>query len=218
MTINHTTVGTYEGTGDLVEILIAESKHAYGWRPGRAGLLYALRESRLSAADDDTVYMTPERFETWLKEAKAISKARGDGLTVNEILGLTTRQIKAMKSGLNNRPARGVTSRAIALACAHYTMGLEMPVPAEDWRALDAWYRPRFGGTDRVIRWMRVNEKTLADRLRGYSLRGEERVAMEPEAYWVRALDWLYTVGPVCPYGEKPAVDIWPGQAAALGG
>lgn len=214
--MRHNTTGTYEGTADLVEILIAESKFAYGWRPVRAAILYALRDMRPDDSDDDTVYLTPEQFQTWLAEAKALAKARGDGLKPADVLGLTAFQIRAMASGYGGKEATGVRSKAIALACAHYAAGMPLPIPAGDAAALDAWFRPRFGGVDRVVQWLGMSKKTLSDRLRGYSLRGEERVTREPEAYLIRALDWLHVVGPVCPYGPKPPVDIWPGQSKEL--
>lgn len=211
--MKHNTFGTYEGTSDLVEILIAESKFAFGWRPARAGLLYALRDCNLPS---DTVYMTPERFAAWVDEAKLVSGARGSKMKPSEILGLSNHQIRAMAVGHRDVPATGVTSKMIALACAHYSMGLELPVPAGDARALDEWFRLRFGGTDRVVQWLGITAKTLSDRLRGYGIRGNKRYERQPEAFVIRALDWLYTVGPICPFGPKPAVDIWPGQSKEI--
>ena len=207
--MKHDSSGTYEGTAALVDILIEESKHAYGWRPLRAGLLYALREVAPNDDDDATIYLTPAEFTRWVAEAKALSKARGDGLLPSAILGVSTLVIKTLKT-------KGVTSKPIALACAHYSMGLAMPVPAGDARQLDLWFRPRFGGTDRVSRWLHTAPKTLMHRLRGYEVRGDDRIDRHPEAYWVRALDWLATVGPICPYGPKAPVDIWPGQSQEL--
>jgi len=105
MSMRHNTTGTYEGTADLVEILIAESKFAYGWRPVRAAILYALRDMRPDDSDDDTVYLTPEQFQTWLAEAKALAKARGDGLKPADVLGLTAFQIRAMPVASGARPS-----------------------------------------------------------------------------------------------------------------
>jgi hypothetical protein len=208
--MNHSTAGTYAGTDKLVTSLIEESKHAHGWRPLRAGILYAQRETAQRNSDADVIYMTGEQFTSWVAEAKALAKARGDGLKPSDVLGVSTLVIKGMKD-------RGVTSKPIALACAHYSVGLPMPIEAGSSRALDDWYRPRFGGTERVAEWLQIAAKTLSNRLRGFELRGGDvRVDREPEAYWVRALDWIHTVGPFCPFGPKPAVDIWPGQTAEL--
>jgi hypothetical protein len=191
--------GTWAGTADLVRRLVYSSMHAYGYRPDRAALLYALHDCN----SETRMWMSPEQFQAWRKEARAIAKVRGTGKPEDEI-GISL--WSARHYSANGAP------KTIALACAHYLHGHDLPVPANDWRALDPWYRARFGSTERVAEWLQISATTLSDRLRGFSLVKGEREPREPEAYLIRALDWLWRFGPFCPYGEKRPLELWPGQ------
>lgn len=191
--------GAWEGTADLVEAVAAESRYAHGWRPLRAALVRAVADLESGGGQ----VWDGARFTAWEAEAKLIAKARGDG-KLSERLGLSPLQWrKARKDGLD---------KARALACLHYSLGLPMPIPAEDTRAFDEWYRPRFGGVDRVADWLGVSKDWLGDRLRGYELVGAKRSDRLPPAWLIRALDWLFTVGPITPF-ETPFAPYWPGQS-----
>lgn len=207
--MKHNSLGTYEGTGDLVEMIIAESKNVYGWRPGRAALIHAIRDLRHPEAP----YLTPDQFRVWVDEAKALIRARKlDFSSPRHVLGLTPEQYRRITSGKAGIEATGVRSRPIALACAHFQMGLPMPVEPDDHRALSAWFDACFSSSERVAEWMGVDSRTLSNRLRGYSLSGDTRQKQKVEAYWVRALSWLQIMGPVVPYGPKTPTPLWPGQ------
>lgn len=193
--------GSWTGTEGLVRQIMDESRHAEGWRPGRAALMTAA----LDAPPIDGPYLTPEQFADWKVMAKALAKAKG-WEKPEPALGLTPQQLRLLR-------ARGVTSKAQALAMAHYLCGLPMPVPAGDSDALQAWYRPRFGGTERVAAWLDMDDRVLADRLRGFSLQKQGRTPRPPEPWLVRALAWLWRMGPYCPYGPKaPITGVWPSQ------
>lgn len=189
--------GAWQGTAEIVEAIAAERRYQFGWRPLSAAIVCAVRDLEAKPV------WSGEAFRAWEAEAKLLCKARGDG-KLGERMGLTKLQLRHCRADGADKP--------IALACAHYTLGLPMPVPAEDVRAFDDWFRPRFGGVERPSEWLGVGNEWLAVRLRGYQLIGGERVPRAPAAWLIRALDWMFTVGPITPYGEKPPAPYWPGQ------
>jgi hypothetical protein len=194
--------GTWDGTLDLLTALAYESMHAFGWRPRRAAILYA--EQDIGAAED-RVFMSGPEFAAWRTDAKALAKARGhDRDVAGAVLGLSAFQARSLSE-------KGA-SKAVALACAHYLFGLELPIAAEDPRLFEEWYRPRFGGTERVADWLQVNPNWLSARLRGFEVIKDERVERLPPAYLIRACDWLWRVGPFCPYGDRKAIPLWTGH------
>ena len=205
------TDGTWTGTEEAVASLVQDSMHKHGWRPVRAACLLTLAEIN----DRDRVWMTPEEFAAWVKVAKAVAKSRKEptnaaqhdlGLTAGRVYDLQRRERVELR-GLK-------ISKVEALACAHYAMGLLKPVPTGDADALQAWFMPRFGNVTHAASFLDVTDAWLGNRLRGWSLVRGQRKTVLPEGYLIRALDWLYRVGPICPYGDRPTVDLWPGQEA----
>lgn len=204
------TAGTWEGTEEAVASLVQESMHKHGWKPVRAGALLNLADLNRKG-----VWMTPEEFKTWIGIAKALAKQRKEPIAVAQHdLGLTKGRIYDLQ-----RPERVALrglkiSKMEALACAHYVMGFDHPVPPGDADALSAWFEPRFGNVTNAAAFLDVTDSWLGARLRGWMLsRGNRKVTL-PEGFLVRALDWVWRVGPICPYGDRPSVDIWPGQGA----
>lgn len=193
--------GAWEGTRDIVEVIVNESRQLHAWRPVRAAALMAIRD--IEAAGEDRIVMSAEEFKAWRKTALAVARERGEGNYLERV-------------GLSGFQARGYSEKGatkmVGLACAHFLMGLPMPIEPGDARAFDGWYTPRFGAVDRVATWLGVSTPYLTARLKGFEVLKGVRYAREPEIYLIRALDWLWSVGPVCPYGRKADLQIWPGQ------
>lgn len=204
--------GCWEGTADLVEAFTLESRHVYGWRPLRAALLLAREDAERAAISDQKGGMSGPEFAAWMKEAKAVLKVRGlahgsSYTAVEEALGIGPDTRRSF--------ARNGAPKLVALACAHVLFGFALPVPPEDPEAFDAWYRPRFMTAASVADWLQVDGGWIGARLSGFETLKGERVERLPPAYLIRALDWLWRMGPVSPYGQKAAVPIWPGQDVA---
>jgi hypothetical protein len=193
--------GTWDGTAEILEVIAYESKHVHAWRPVRAAALAAMRD--LVEPEGEGI-MSPEEFARWRSEAKVLARARGDG-NIHDRMGIspwTARQYEQKGA-----------PKLIALACAHYLLGRPLPIPSGDSRALEDWFTPRFGGVQRVADWLGVSRDWLTARLKGWEMVKGERVERYPEANLIRALDWMYNVGPICPYGaRREALAIWPGQ------
>ncbi len=199
--IQAATKGTWAGTDQLVDDLIDDSKHVFGWRASRAALL-AGRNIQ------DRVWMTTDQFNDWRAIAKKAAKLRGDPAPRApelEAIGVNYDQAARLAKGMAVRST-------IALACAHYLAGFQLPIPADDPEAFAAWFEPRFGGADQVNRWLQLTPGWISARLQGFETVKGERSERTPPAHLIRALDWIITVGPVCPYGEIPPVEIYPGQ------
>lgn len=194
--------GTWDGTEELLLSITYESMHAFGWRPRRTAALYA--EADLGV-DGDRTFMSGAEFAAWEENAKALAKVRGEDRKVAQaVLGISRFQARDY--------AENGASKIIAVACAHYLFGLPMPIAAEDPRAFDAWYRPRFGGTERVGQWLQVNPDWIGARLRGFEVIKDSRHTRLPPAHLIRACDWLWRIGPFCPYGDRKAVPLWTGH------
>lgn len=205
------TDGTWTGTEDAVAALVQDSMHKHGWRPVRAATLLTMAELNQRGR----VWMTPEEFKTWVGVAKAVTKQRKEPLAVAQHdLGLTAGRVYDLQRP-DRVALRGLKiSKVEALACAHYAMGLPRPVEPGNAEALMEWFAPRFGAVVNVAAFLDVTDAWLGARLRGWMLTRGERRDAPPEGFLVRALDWVYRVGPVCPYGDRPSVDLWPGQEA----
>jgi hypothetical protein len=197
--------GAWPGTADLLEQIAAESRFAYTWKPMRAALLIAARDLQ----PHEGPIWSGDRFAQWEAEAKLLAKARGDGRP-RDRLGFTADQARKMR-------AEGV-EKVRVLACAHYTLGLPQPVPAGDVRTFEDWFYPRFKSANAVAPWLGVSVPFLNDRLRGFATKGADRTPREPEAWLIRALDWVATVGPLMPYPDKPSPAVWPDQDLDEGG
>lgn len=199
--------GTWEGTEALVLTLANESTHARGFRPLRAAVLAAIRDIK-PVSGEEPIYMTATEFTAWRVTAKAVALAREDG---NYLDRIDISDFQARKYAREGAP------KIIALACAHYLLGLPLPIQPDDPRAFEEWFRPRFGGTERVAEWMQVSAAWLGNRMNGFEILKGQRIERVPSVSLIRALDWLSIVGPVCPYGEKTPLVLWPGQDLSEG-
>ena len=201
--------GTWDGTDYMVGELVRQSQKKHGWKPARAAMAHGLE-----ASSSDRVWMTPEEFVTWIGVAKArasrlklgVGHPRKDlGITDGRMYDLMRPERMAQR-GLKVRKAE-------ALACAHYALGLPKPVENGDTEAFSAWFQPRFGTQQRITEFLGVKAEWIRERLRGWGVNTEgRRVERKVEGYAIRALDWVWHNGPVCPYGERAPVQVWPGQ------
>ena len=123
-----------------------------------------------------------------------------------EAIGLSGTQFRRRLKG-----AKRIT-KSEALACSHYLLGWATPVPAGDSAAFADWFYPRFGGTECIGEWLEVRPRALCDRLRGFEVRDGQRIKRGPETSLVRALDWVWRIGPACPYGAVKRAPAWPDQ------
>lgn len=200
------TRGRYADAPALVQATLDESKGVFAWRPVRAAALVALAEIEA----EDRVWMTLEEFAAW-RATHRIDDMRFGYIRTREAIGMASSRIKALVAGLKGEPVTPI-SVIEALACAHFSMGLKPPVPAGDVEAFSEWFGPRFGAVEPLARWLKVRGETITDRLRGYDMRDGRRRDRLPEIDMIRAMDWIWRVGPVCPFGIRQPVEIWPGQ------
>lgn len=168
-----------------------------GWTPARAGALGAITDT------DERVWMTTAEFEAF-RERLQLGRRGRTGLLQSE-LNIGKGRLKAILDG-------SPISRLEALACAHFSLGFEMPIRPGEPAAFAAWVAPRFGETKPVCKWLQLRTDHIVDRMVGYDLVNGKKLARVPQADLIRALDWVYRVGPVSPYGERPWVAIWPDQ------
>jgi hypothetical protein len=198
--------GSWGGTAEAVDKLIHESMHVYGWRPARAALLYALADLArpVDYGEEEPMWMSGPEFARWRAEIKLVAKARKQAMKAQDFLGVSDFQVRLMeKTG---------APKWIALACAHALFGHDLPVPADDVDAFREWYDARFRAVDRVAAWLGVGHKWLSCRMSGFEMVGGQRAERSPSAGLIRACDWLWRMGPYCPYGPLPPVELWPGQ------
>lgn len=179
---------------DLMHEIAYESQRVRSWRPARAGALVALQKSR--------VWMTLDEFENFLANTR-LPKLRGKVLS--ERLEIGKKRLKAIREG-------SPISRVEALACAHYQLGLALPVPAGDVEAFGPWVNARFGAFEAIGNFLGIRGDDITNRIRGYDTRKGGRVPCKPGPQLIRALDWVYRVGPSCPFGDAPDVEYWPGH------
>lgn len=191
---------TYPGTHDLAESLVNDSMREQAWRPVRA---MAIRARETRAANSGLTWMTTEEFNAWMD---TFTRYRRQGACTN--VGITAGRRRAIMGGEKITPAE-------ALAVAHFRAGLPLPcdLEAADFKA---WFMPRFAGLTAICETLAIKPKTLASYLHGYSIDHGQRIARKPARAVVRALDWVWKVGPFSPYGERPGAPLFPSQPGGL--
>jgi hypothetical protein len=90
--------------------------------------------------------------------------------------------------------------------------GLPLPCPIDSGEAFSEWFAPRFGTAGPVSRALELNPKFIPERLNGYVVRDGAREARSPGSTLLRALDWVWRVGPYSPYGQRLPSAAFPGQ------
>lgn len=192
----------WDGTAEIIEAVVRESRNAGAWCPVRAGAM-------MTMAGPGEIHMTAEQFAIWKKQARNLAKVLG--ITERPIDDLTMTRDRFSDLG-NPRRAERVNARvtrAEALACAHYLAGFPKPCGPDD---LADWFFPRFGTFASVAPVLDFEVRAISRRINGYQIVNGERQPFVPEGSFIRALDWLWRVGPVNPYGTRPTLAFWPGQ------
>lgn len=139
--------------------------------------------------------MTPAQFSAWSERFFPPRKQIGDAMA---------REIGIDKGPAKRRREGSISvSKHEALACAHYALGFPLPTPAGDVEAFARWFGRHFATANSVNLWLDLSNGFISFRLRGYAMRGEERVSTVPDATLIRALDWVHRVGPVAPWFEE---------------
>lgn len=201
--IEHICSNTYLGTNELVEALVAESTNSMkAWRPVRAATVAALSVERSRGT---RTWMTQAEFGAWAQQHFPTGRKTA-GLTMEVAVGITKKRRKSILEGSEVTPTE-------ALAMAHFsTLGWARPIMPGNAEVFSAWYTPKFGAALPAAMVLEIKDATISDRLRGYALKRGARHERLPEIGLIRALDWLYRVGPFCPYGERPPGAAFPGQ------
>lgn len=175
---------TWPGTADVVAAVVAESVNHRAWQPVRAAALMVTE-----ANPDGHVWMTAAEFEACSRPYRMAEVAAQTGVT--------QWRRRAILAG---DPVRKVE----ALAFAHWTAGLPLPVPAGEVEAFAAWVERCFGLTAPVTRALGLRDRDhILDRVRGYTMRSGRRSPRQPEAGLIRAMDWCHRIGPISPYGDR---------------
>ena len=153
--------------------------------------------------------MSLEEFEAWhtrttIAAGGWVAADRRTHVPVAEALGMSTNRARGI--------LRGETpiTKTIALACAHVDIGRAVPIPMET-EAFQAWFSERFVSPHAISKWMEVNYEWLCNMLRGFRMAEGVRVPIKPTMVVVRALDWIWSIGPVVPYGERAPIAVAPG-------
>lgn len=191
--------GTYEGTQEVVEAVVAASNRTPAWRAVRAAAVMALAVENTPAAQHE--HMRTDEFRTWVEAFTAQGGRMSD--IAAEIGMAATRRLSILGG------AR--IEKSEALACAHWAAGLPLPIDLKP-EAFAEWFMPRFGGARAVARALGVRETTISDQMRGYEVTSAGRAERLPNVRVVRALDWCWRVGPFSPYGARLPAPAFPGQ------
>lgn len=191
--IQRITEGLYVGSKEVIEEIVTESAHVPAWRPVRAAAVRAL-----AVKESVQPWMWPAEFWHW-----AGGLRRGERGVFQSETGIAPARRKAIMHGAPISPSE-------ALAIAHYRAGLPVPIELES-AAFETWFMPRFGAARPVARVLCVNPETLTDQMRGYALTSGGRALRKPDITLVRALDWVWRVGPFSPYGDRLG-EAFPGQ------
>lgn len=192
--------GLYPDASGLIDTIVSESRGPTAWRPARAAAL------RIQAEAEGRVWMTVEEFELWITTQTLLTRKLKRAEKPMEAVGLSPYLKITLLRG--KRPV----AKTEALAMAHYAAGRPLPCPVGDSEAFDAWFTPRFGAVDAVASWLGLRGEYISDRRRGYDIALGERKERLPDATLLRALDWVWTYGPWCPYGEQVTPAIFPNQ------
>lgn len=200
--VEEAAAGCWEGTDELIAHVVKESLHKGAWRPARASLMAAL-------ADPGDQHMSAAQFGLWKKQARRLANLQKRTEKPEEDMGIPLNRFYEMSSP-SRRASKGVyTSRAEAMACAHYLLGYPKPCTPEGLRE---WFNPRFGAMPGVLDAIGLESTAFAARLNGYWIDDGVKKIVVAEGYFIRALDWIWRFGPVNPYGAPPALAFWPGQ------
>ncbi|AKU43505.1 hypothetical protein CPT_Sansa101 [Caulobacter phage Sansa] len=199
--------GTWSGTDALVASLVLESRGAPAWRPVRAAVVAATSDV------ENRIWMTPEEFADWVQGAKALAMRLGRGTThPYQDLQIAPLRVKKLKNPKLMAAEGLIIKKGEALACAHYLMNFPKPVDNGDVEGFADWFDRRLKSVNLIAPYLNMGADTLGSRLRGYDVVRDQRVERKPEGWLIRALDWIDRMGPICPYGPRPAPPIFPGQ------
>jgi hypothetical protein len=191
---------SYPGAVELVLTVIDESKAVDSWRPLRAAAA-ALEPG------EAPIWMTAEQFTRWYLGEMALERKLKTGRKPSDVLGI---QATARASYLNGSRA---IPKIIALACAHISASLPLPIEAGDSAKFSFWFTPRFGSPTAINDFLDLGKEHISNRVRGYRVVDDERRPRLPEEALIRALDWVYRFGPCCPFGDRPPPAVFPGQS-----
>lgn len=162
------------------------------------------------AGENRDVWMTPETFGAFQDRFFPLNGRKGPKIA--DEIGLSGAQARERRSG------RLPVKKYEALSCAHYALGFPIPLTLTDGVAdtddFQAWFAPRFGMTPPVNGWLDLAEHSLAALMRGYQSRGAGRIPRLADAGHLRALDWVWRVGPVVPWTSTGAA-VYTGQEVA---
>lgn len=189
--------GAFEGTQEIVEAVVKESTHLPAWRPVRAAAALALAGEQHRAVNP---WMTTAEFADWVAGFR-----KNDRGLIQTAVGIAPSRRKSILDG-------APISRTEALAIAHYRAGLPLPLPVGDVAAFGAWVVPRFGPVRALSRTLGLSEDYINDRLNGFDITHSARVIRTPEVSLIRAMDWVWRVGPISPYGRRLPGAAFPGQ------
>lgn len=194
------TVGLYQDAARILEAVMQESKFVFAWRPVRAAALRVMADLE----QPDRIWMTQEEFARWVKDQDTMARRRKLGEKPLESVGISP-YIK-MQILRGNR----AISKVEALAMAHYAHYRPVPIPAGDSDAFSDWMASSFGAVEAVTSWLGLRADYMTDRMRGFDIVQGKRQERLPDVTLIRALDWVLTMGPFCPYGQPSAVDFFP--------
>lgn len=189
--IKEATAGTAEGTSDIVAAVIKESTGVPAWRPVRESALMAM-----AAVDPpkDQVWMTTNEFEYFLGEHFQPNTKRAANLA--SFLGIGKRRRAAMLAGAR-------ITKVEAMACAHYATGQLVPLMVGSVALFEAWITKSFGAAKPLADALGVADSYILDRMKGYAFTRGQRVERVPDVTIIRAIDWVWRVGPFSPYGHR---------------
>lgn len=200
-TLNELAAGLYADAKPMLESVVSESMGPVAWRPTRA----AIQRIHADTVGRET-WMTPAEFERWMTVEVLMARKAKTKVSAMEAVGLSPYlKLKIMRG---ERPV----AKSEALAMAHYSAGRDLPTPIGDVEAFAAWFYPRFGSVSEIASWLEIRADYVGDRLRGYDIALGERKERTPDATLLRALDWVWTFGPWCPYGVQVIPTAYPGQ------
>lgn len=164
-----------------------------GWNLRDAADQAVTRSQDLGAGS----WMTAAQFSEWSERHFPARRRIGDAM--EQAVGLSKQAARRRREGDVK------VSKQEALACAHYAMGFPMPAPAGDVEAFSRWFAARFVTAYSVNAWLELGGGAITHCLRGFVLRDGSRFEALPDATLIRALDWVWRVGPVVPWFEGDA-------------
>lgn len=187
------------GTAAIVKAITDESFGTSGWRPARAGALVAVADG------ESREWMSAAQFSSFI-ERHGLARKHGAAELLKRELDI------GPKRRLNLMVGAAKATKIEALAIAHFSLGLERPIPAEDCDAFAVWFGARFGDATEIGAWLGCRGDYISQRIKGFEVMKGHRWDRLPESSLIRALDWVWTVGPVAPFGGRPALKLWPRQ------